>query len=216
MAITATSKSSEPRELIPAGNYVARCYKMIEIGTVPTEYLGVEKLTHKVRFGWELPTELKVFNPEKGEQPLVIEKEYTLSLADKANLRRDLKSWRGKDFTPQEADNFDVTKLLGISCMLNIIHIQGKKDPTKFYEAISSISPLPKGFVCPEQINETFVFDFENFDKAKFNLLPNFIKEVVVTSSEYKILHDIEPIAEKNNSAVEKYEKEKDTEELVF
>lgn len=35
MAINATlSKWNTPRELIPAGNYIARCYKMIEIGTV--------------------------------------------------------------------------------------------------------------------------------------------------------------------------------------
>ena len=189
MAINATSASNTPRELIPAGNYIARCYKMIEIGTVPTEYLGVEKMTHKVRFGWELPLELKVFKPENGEQPLVIDKEYTLSLADKSNLRRDLKSWRGKDFTTAEAELFDVTKLLGVPCMLNIIHIAGKKDPTKFYEAISSISPMPKGIVCPAQINETFVFDFENYDKAKFDGLPQFIREMIVTSNEYKYLH---------------------------
>lgn len=189
MAINATSTSQTPRELIPAGNYIARCYKMIEIGTVPTEYLGAEKMTHKVRFGWELPLELKVFKPENGEQPLVIDKEYTLSLADKANLRRDLKSWRGKDFTPAEAEMFDVTKLLGVPCMLNIIHIAGKKDPTKFYEAISSISPMPKGIVCPAQINETFVFDFENYNKEKFDGLPQFIREMIVTSNEYKSLH---------------------------
>lgn len=189
MAINATSTSNTPRELIPAGNYIARCYKMIEIGTVPTEYLGVEKMTHKVRFGWELPLELKVFKAENGEQPLVIDKEYTLSLADKSNLRRDLKSWRGKDFTPEEAEMFDVTKLLGVPCMLNIIHIAGKKDPTKSYEAISSISPMPKGIVCPAQINETFVFDFENYNKEKFDGLPQFIREMIVTSNEYKSLH---------------------------
>lgn len=206
MAINATSTRNTPRELIPAGNYIARCYKMIEIGTVPTEYLGVEKMTHKVRFGWELPLELKVFNPEKGEQPLVIEKEYTLSLADKANLRRDLKSWRGKDFTPAEAEMFDVTKLLGVPCMLNIIHIAGKKDPTKFYEAISSISPMPKGIVCPEQINDTFVFDFDNFEKAKFDSLPQFIREMIVTSNEYKSMHGQETKEIPVVGAVDAYE----------
>lgn len=209
MAITAKKSSNEQRELIPAGNYVARCYKMIEIGTVPTEYLGQEKMTHKVRFGWELPTELKVFNPEKGEQPLVIDKEYTLSLADKANLRKDLKSWRGKDFTDAEAEAFDVTKLLGVQCLINIIHINGKKDPTKVYEAIGSISPLPKGMECPKQINPTFVFDFENFDFSKYNSLPQFIREQIATSNEYKVLHDL-PEINPHPSAVDSYIKAKD------
>lgn len=210
MAINATSTSTTPRELIPAGNYVARCYKMIEIGTVPTEYLGVEKMKAKVRIGWELPLELKVYSQEKGEQPLVIDKEYTLSLSDKANLRRDLKSWRGKDFTTTEAENFDITKLLGVPCMLNIIHVQGKKDPEKSYEAISSISPLPKGFACPDQINETFIFDFENYDQAKLDSLPNFIKEVIITSNEYKSIHGLEVEIVELKSAEKEYKQKTD------
>lgn len=212
MAITAKANSDVQRELIPAGNYVARCYKMVEVGTVPTEYLGVEKMTHKVRFGWELPTELKIFKPENGEQPLVIDKEYTLSLADKANLRKDLKSWRGKDFTPQEAEGFDVSKLLGVPCMLNIIHVQGKKDASKTYEAIGSISPMPKGMVCPAQINPTFVFEFENYDKSKFDSLPQFIKEQIVQSNEYKKLHGQETKEIEVVGAVDAYE----SEELAF
>jgi hypothetical protein len=186
MAITAKKSEQFERELIEAGNYVARCYRMIEIGTCDEEFLGVKKQMHKVRIGWELPTELKVLNPEKGEQPCVIDKEYTLSLADKANLRKDLQSWRGKAFTDEEAEAFDITKLLGVPCMLNIIHVQGKKDPTKTYQAIGSVSPMPKGLVCPSQVNDTFVFDFENFDEAKFLTLPDFLKEQIAKTPEYK------------------------------
>lgn len=219
MAITAKASSSVERELIPAGNYVARCYRMVEIGTVPTEYLGVEKMTHKVRFGWELPTELKVYKPENGEQPLIIDKEYTLSLADKANLRKDLKSWRGKDFTPVEAEGFDVSKLLGVPCMLNIIHVQGKKDATKTYEAIGSISPMPKGMACPDQINQTFIFDFDNYDLDKFNSLPDFIKEQIRSSNEYKSMHGQETKEIEVKGAVDKYMDAKapdDEDELAF
>lgn len=186
MAITAKKSETFERELIEAGNYVARCYRMVEIGTVDEEFLGVKKQMHKVRIGWELPTELKTFNPEKGEQPCVIDKEYTLSLADKANLRKDLQSWRGKAFSDDEAEAFDITKLLGVPCMLNIIHVQGKKDPTKTYQAIGSVSPMPKGLICPPQVNETFVFDFENFDEMKFNSLPDFLKEQIAKTPEYR------------------------------
>ena len=218
MPITAKASSNIERELIPAGNYVARCYKLIEIGTVPTEYLGVDKMTHKVRFGWELPNELKVFNPEKGEQPQAIEKDYTLSLADKANLRKDLKSWRGKDFTPAEAEGFDIEKLLGVPCMLNIIHVQGKKDVTKTYEAIGSISPMPKGMVCPDQVNPTFVFNFDNYSVEKFQALPEFIRKQIVESNEYKTLNG-QPTKEiEVQGAVDKYmaQQEPDDDGLAF
>ena len=125
MAINATNSGTQ-RELIPAGNYIARCYQMIEIGTVEEIIIGEKKTLRKVRIGWELPDELRVFNPEKGEQPCVISQEFTLSMNEKANLRKMLASWRGKDFTEDEARCFDISKLLGVPCMLNIIHKPSK------------------------------------------------------------------------------------------
>lgn len=184
MAITATSNGTK-RELIPAGNYVARCYQMVHIGTVHEEYMGEPKELNKVRIGWELPTELKVFNEEKGEQPRVISKEFTLSLHEKSNLRKTLASWRGKDFTEEEAKKFDVSKLIGAPCMLNIIHKPSKTDPSKIYEEIGSISPMPRGMACPEQINPTFLLDYDNWDDEKFNWLPDFIKDKIKSSAEY-------------------------------
>ena len=53
MAIIAKNTGSA-RELIPAGTYAARCYQMIEIGTVQETILGTEKILTKVRIGWEL------------------------------------------------------------------------------------------------------------------------------------------------------------------
>jgi hypothetical protein len=55
---------------------------------------------------WELPTELEVFHEEKGEEPYVVSKTYTLSMHEKATLRRDLESWRGQGFTEKEAEAF--------------------------------------------------------------------------------------------------------------
>jgi hypothetical protein len=133
-----------------------------------------------------LPTELKIFNPENGEQPCVIDKEFSLSLHEKSTLRRYLQGWRGKAFTDDEAEAFDITKLLGVPCMLNVIHKPSAKDPTKIYQEIDAISPMPKGLVCPAQVNETFVFEFENFDEDKFNTLPDFIKEKIAKTPEYR------------------------------
>ena len=189
MAINATNKGVK-RELIPAGNYIARCYQMIEIGTVKTVFQGQEKTLHKVRIGWELPTELKVFNPEKGEQPCVISKEYTLSLNEKATLRKMLASWRGKDFTEEQARAFDITVLVGVPCMLNIIHKPSEKDPTTIYQEIGSVSPMPRGMAAPEAINPPFVLSYDNFDMAGFETLPDFIKDMMKTSEQYtKLTH---------------------------
>lgn len=185
MAINATNSGGTPRELIPAGNYYARCYKMIHIGTVEEIILGEKKILNKVRIGWELPTELRVFKEEKGEQPLVIENEYTLSMHEKSNLRKLLASWRGKDFTEKEAESFDITKLLGIQCMLNIIHKPSKKDPSKMYEQIAGVTAVPKGAIVPPQINPTFELNYDEWNEERFQSLPEFIRNKMITSMEY-------------------------------
>lgn len=183
MAINATN-NGQPRELIPAGNYVARCYQMIHIGTVEEVIQGTPKILNKVRIGWELPTETKVFKEENGEQPRVISKEFTLSMNEKSNLRKVLASWRGKDFTEAEAKSFDITKLIGAPCMLNLIH-KPSKDGTKTYEEISSITPMPKGFECPAQVNVTQIWDYDNPDMELFRHLPDFITDKIKKSLEW-------------------------------
>ena len=182
--INATNTAPK-REVISAGNYAARCYQMVHIGTVKENILGEEKILNKVRIGWELPTELKVFDQEKGEQPLVISEEFTLSMHEKSKLRKFLASWRGKDFTEDEAKCFDVTKLVGAACMLNIIHKPSKKDPTIIYAVIGSVSPIPKGLVVDAQINPTFILDYDNFSEEKMNTLPDFIRNKMINSMEY-------------------------------
>lgn len=178
MAIYATNSGTQ-RDPVPVGNYIARCYQMIEIGTVREIILGKPKTLTKVRIGWELPTETREFRQGDGEKPLVISKEYTLSMNEKSNLRKDLKSWRGKDFTEEEAAKFDITVLLGKACMLNVIH------NAKGYEEIAGITSLPKGMAAPAQVNKTFELNYDSFNQELFDSLPDFIKQKMQGSLEY-------------------------------
>lgn len=183
MPITAQN-TGKTFELVPAGNHIARCFQMIEIGTMTEEVMGKPKRLYKVRVTWELPNEKKVFDAAKGEQPFSISKKYTLSMHEKSNMRKDLESWRGKGFTEDEAKSFDITKLLGVPCMLNVIHktSQGGNQ----YAAISGISPLPKGFLCPQQVNSTFVLSYDDVDwDSKFNALPDYVKELIQATPEF-------------------------------
>ena len=186
MSIIAESTPSFKRELIPSGNHVARCYSMIEIGTITENVMGEDKDLHKVRVTFELPSELRVFKEENGEQPMVISKEYTLSMHEKANLRKDLESWRGKGFTEEEALSFDITALLGVSCMINIIHKTSKKGDD--YSIISGITPVPNGLDVPEKINEVFELSFEKWSNDAFNGLPDFLKDKIKSSKQFKAM----------------------------
>jgi hypothetical protein len=170
---------------MPSGNYVARCYSMIQIGTIEEEYEGEKKMVSKVRLTFEFPTEQKVFNEEKGEQPFVLSKDFTLSMHEKSSLRKFLESWRGKSFQENEAKSFDISVLINKTCMINVIH---KETKNGVRASISAVSAMPKGLQCPEQINPTQLLTFDNFDVKLFESLPDFLKDKIKTSKEYKAL----------------------------
>ena len=174
----------------PAGTHMARCIGMIEIGTVTTTFMDDEKILQKVSITWELPEELAVFNEEKGEQPFVVSKEYTLSMHEKSNLRKDLESWRGRGYTAEEAKHLDITSVLGQPCLLTIIHQPGRNDPSKMYPKIENVSKLVKGQVCPPQVNETKLLCYEDFDWELFSTLPDFMKDKIKQSKEFQEMQD--------------------------
>ena len=205
--IIATNKSGTAYEPVAAGNYVARCVKMIHYGTITEDYLGTPKTANKVQLTWELPTELKVFKEENGEQPYVLSKEFTLSMHEKASLRKWLEAWRGKNFTNAESEAFDITNLVGKACMLNVIHTT-KGDKT--YANISGVSSMPKGLTCPPQINDSVVFSVDEFDQKLFDSFPDYIKDKIKGSVEYKAMQhpnavttDPEPPFEQDDNNVE-------------
>lgn len=200
MSITAKNNSNN-FEITPAGNHIARCYSMIQIGTVKEEFKGEIKNLHKVRVTWELPLELHVFSPEKGEQPFSISKEYTLSMHEKAVLRGDLSSWRGKPFTDDEAREFDITRLLSVPCFLNVVHKVSKNG--NVYANVAAITPLPKGTTCPPQVNDSFVFSYEQFENSKFEALPQWLKDKMVNTPEYLAAKGLQPIVAKGSSGKE-------------
>lgn len=187
MPITAKTPENNYK-ICPAGNHIARCYQMIEIGTETNEYQGEVKKQHKVRLVWELPNERETFDPAKGEQPFSIGKDYTLSMHEKSTLRHDLKSWRGKDFTEAEAKSFDITRLMGVPCMLNVIH-EPKKDGSGMRAKVAGISPLPKGMTAPAAVNANFVLSFDDADfDQKFQTLPDWLRQRIEVTPEFQNL----------------------------
>jgi hypothetical protein len=115
-------------------------------------------------------------------QPYVFSKDFTLSMYEKANLRKVLESWRGKAFTNEQAESFDITALVGKPCLLNIIH---KQVGDKTYANIAGISAMPKGMTCSPQINESVVFNVEEFDQKVFDGLSEYVQNKIKRSREY-------------------------------
>lgn len=129
------AKEEKTYEPIPTGMQQAVCAMVCDIGTHEGEYQGKPNTRHQVIVIWELDE--KKTEGDFAGQPFQVSKFYTTSLGEKANLRKDLESWRGQPFTPEELKGFDLENLVGANCFLNLIQ-DGEK------VKISAITPLPK------------------------------------------------------------------------
>ena len=167
---------------VPEGLFQAVCWAVYDLGTQFSEKWN--KTARQALIIWEIPEErIEVEKDEKKvDLPRVVSKRYTLSLGDRALLRKDLESWRGKKFLPEELSGFDITKLVGVNCMIQIIHTirDGKT-----YANISSIVPLVKGMekLLPE--NKTRIFSMADGDSIPEDT-PQWIIDLIKSSAEYK------------------------------
>jgi hypothetical protein len=122
------------------GMISAVCANVFDLGMVPG-FQGV--ITHKAVIMWELDQRLT-----KGEyagKRFTMCKSYTASLNEKSNLRKDLESWRGKPFTAEELNGFDLDKVKGIMCLLNLIEKPKAAGGTSI--VVASVNPPMKGAV---------------------------------------------------------------------
>lgn len=136
MPIIATAGDNKEFTPAPAGLHQAVCVDVVDMGILEVTYAGKSKKQHKVRVVWQID------EPMEDGKPFIIQKRYTLSLFEKAALRKDLESWRGKPFSQEEEAAFDLERLLGVNCFLNVIHVQ--KDG-KTYANVAGVVPLKKG-----------------------------------------------------------------------
>ena len=176
-------------ERCPPGMHLARCYRIVDLGTQKSEYMGEVKYLHKIMLGWEIhgaDENGKALKMMDG-RPFAIFKNYTLAWSEKANLRIDLQAWRGKAFTQEEMRKFDLQNILGAWCMLNIIERQGQNGNT--YSNVSSVTPVPsviKQSGLPQPINKNEMFNLQKPDMAIFETFSENLKTKITSSPEWE------------------------------
>jgi hypothetical protein len=118
----------------PEGLHQAVCVDVVDLGLVE----GPWGAKPKVRIVWQLDQT----NPETGKR-FVVSQQYTLSLNEKATLRHHLEAWRGRKFSAQELQGFDLEKLLGVNGQVQVVH--ALSDDGRIWANVQAIVPLGKG-----------------------------------------------------------------------
>jgi hypothetical protein len=167
------TKGSGDFEDAPIGTHVATCIRLIDIGTHESEYQGKTSVRNQVFVQWELPNTLM-----SDGRPFVVGKFYTNSLNEKANLRHDLEAWRGRPFTAQEEERFDLEAILGKACLVGVT--AKPSGGTR----VGGVLALPKGTKVPPPQNDVFAFWIEEWDQEKFDRLGKGIQAMIERSHE--------------------------------
>lgn len=178
------NKEDKPKELVPEGNHVAILYSIVEIGHVPDTFPGNEgQFVHQIRLTWELPDETREFDGE--QKPMVIGRDFTVSLGDKSNLKPFVEGMLG-GLSDEDKEFFTFENLKGKPCMLQVIHKKSKKTGNP-YAFAASCAQVPKKLEVPKQFNESVYLDYrEGWDDATYAALPQFIKDKMAESTEMK------------------------------
>lgn len=168
----------------PAGNHLAACYRVIDLGTQQSEYLGETKHQRKVLISWELCDEF--METDEGPKPFTVHQRYTWSMHEKATLRHHLESWRGQALKDSDfgEGGFEIQNIIGKPCLVSVVH---REAGGKTYANVSSVSKLPKGMQPQRPTNETVYLWLENgeFNREVYNSLPDGLKETISKSPEY-------------------------------
>jgi hypothetical protein len=180
MPLAIPEESSGSYEKCPEGNHVAVCCSIVDLGTQHSE--KYEKNQRKILIEWEISGETK----EDGT-PFYIDQIYTFSMNEKAALRRDLESWRGVKFSKEDFGRFELSNVLGVGCMLNVVWAESGD---KVYANIASIARLPKGMTAPALIARKRCLSLEpgEFDSDEMAGLRDRIVEKIKESPEFKSL----------------------------
>lgn len=139
MADKISAKNSDSKfKPHPEGQFVAQCVDVIDLGDKVEDYAGQpKKLSHKCALVFRTGEQ----NPETNET-IDIAGEYTVSMSEKANLRRMLETWRGKAYADDELEDVPLDKLEGNWAMIQVD--QKVSSNNRRYARIISVTQVPK------------------------------------------------------------------------
>lgn len=187
---------TKPDYSMENGEYPARLYQIIQIGRQLFSKNGREWYSPQIIVGFEFPT-LAFENQDGVKIGPVRSLTCFLSMNPSRNgqmgLREIIDSLRGSDeYTEEELEQFDISKYLGAKCMVTLDSVESKG---QVYQNIVAIRPAKKEeYAVEKDVTErtlTLVTtdDFSNIANLQ---IPNWIKDKIMASEEYKDLNKSE------------------------
>ena len=194
-------------EKLAVGIYHSTCFRMVDLGTQDTEYNGEKSKKKQIRLDFEITEAVDPDNNEvnmEDGRPFGVSRTYTASLFESAALRKELEAWRGKSFTEEELDGFDISKLIGCTARVEIGLTQKTQQFAGGNPKILNLQRPDGGVKKVATINPQVAFDmsvycdeFNGNSSAEtkamcdvFHNLTPFVQETIEKSYEYRAVAD--------------------------
>ena len=140
------------------GQHAMFCVDVVNLGTNVEQFQGQEPR--------EVPKLALVFasgethrEAGKPDELKLVTVEMTVSANEKSNLRKFLESWRGKSYTPEQAQaGLPIAKLYGHGALVSIEHVLTKRGNQ--FAKVTSIAPLPKAMALPDAESAKLLADY--------------------------------------------------------
>jgi len=173
------SRLADVESLPAVGSHVARCCQIIDLGR---QWDARRKASRPmVLIGWELP-----LSSAAGTPPPIVQRRYAKSLDENSNLLDDLNSWRGREFTAEEYDGFDLQKIAGETCLITVSHSRnvtaaGRRNARAKVTAVGS---LAGSFEPPPAMHPVVIYDIDRHDEKVYLAFPDYLKRMIDESDE--------------------------------
>ena len=172
--------TSEDREILPEGVYIAVVRMVVDLGIQNGRY--GEKRQMWIKF--EIPEKRRQWsvNGEEHDKPWEIGRFCNASMYEKAWLRRSVESIYGRKISNIEAKSFRPGELLGKGCQIQVEH--QTKEGGKIFARIKNIMPLSASSPTPVAESKLISYSPNFHDDDDWNELPEFIQNIIARSKQ--------------------------------
>lgn len=169
-----------PRPALPAGTYPARLSAWVDLGTHVNRWHGqaTPKRQRRVLLTFTL------FLPDKTSRR--VSREFTLSLGERAGLRKFLESWAGRPMSAEDLADFHPLKALEKPCLLAVGQRRGTDG--RLWPVLQGAMRPPAGIRVPDLRFPGRHFDLGDPSRIVFLDLPAWQQTKIRASLEWSNL----------------------------
>lgn len=169
--------TNTPRPPVPAGTYPARLSAWTDLGTHLNRWPGQAeaKKQRRVLLTWTLTL------PNKDQRR--VSREFTLSLNERAGLRKFLEAWAGRPMTAEDLQDFHPLKALEKPCLLAVTQKRGADG--RCWPVVQAAMKLPAGMQVANLRWPAHHFDLGEPSRCVFLDLPAWQQAKIRASLEW-------------------------------